>query len=151
MARTMQIRKTNRTSPRLRETAAPVDACTQTAEQTLPLYKASSMLFQTKKGADVTFVLNSKEILAHKSFLIGRSTVFEAMFIGPMASSDPHPIITLNNYDATTAEFEAFLEYLYTDHIPINTKNIYSIFKLGWFTFLPLGYGTLSICFSSYV
>uniref|UniRef100_A0A914YL12 BTB domain-containing protein n=1 Tax=Panagrolaimus superbus TaxID=310955 RepID=A0A914YL12_9BILA len=96
-----------------------------------PLHKATAMLFQTKKGADVTFVLLSKKILAHKSLLIGRSSVFEAMFVGAMAYKDPRPIIRLNNFDATITEFETFLEYLYTDKIDINLKNMHSIFKLA--------------------
>ena len=53
------------------------------------------------------------------------------MFIGAMAYKDSHPKIALNNFDASVTEFETFLEYLYTDQIDINIKNVFSIFKLG--------------------
>uniref|UniRef100_A0AC35F309 BTB domain-containing protein n=1 Tax=Panagrolaimus sp. PS1159 TaxID=55785 RepID=A0AC35F309_9BILA len=127
-------------APRTRRSVSRMSAreviCVDSEAQTSsfgssPLYKATKILFQTKKGADVTFILEQKEILAHKSFLIARSTVFEAMFIGAMASTDSHPKISLNNYIANVTDFETFLEYLYTDQIDINLQNVYAIFKLA--------------------
>ncbi|XP_030761248.1 uncharacterized protein LOC115886296 [Sitophilus oryzae] len=73
--------------------------------------------FRNQKFVDCTFVINNKEVRAHKLVLASRSLVFEKMLYGDLASD----IITLD--DVQLEDFNRMLEYIYTDQILLKSIN----------------------------
>ncbi|XP_044737630.1 BTB/POZ domain-containing protein 2-like [Chrysoperla carnea] len=79
-------------------------------------------LFNNEKFADVHFIVGKDEkqqiIPAHKFILVTRSDVFETMFYGSLAEpGDKIPVP-----DIEPAALLAFLKFLYTDEVEIDTN-----------------------------
>ena len=72
-------------------------------------------LFQNKDSADVTFILPDGKVHAHRSILIARVPVFEAMFLSGMKESQTNQVEIL---DSDVKSFEVFLQYIYCGKFP---------------------------------
>ncbi|CEL93851.1 unnamed protein product [Vitrella brassicaformis CCMP3155] len=77
-------------------------------------------LINNQMFADVTFVVENREVYGNRALLASRSEHFRALFYGGMKESckveaEPIPMPDVR-YDI----FLALLEYLYTDKVPVN-------------------------------
>ncbi|XP_076270012.1 uncharacterized protein LOC143202398 [Rhynchophorus ferrugineus] len=82
--------------------------------------------FRNQKFVDCTFLIENKEVKAHKLVLASKSVVFEKMLFGDLASD----LIVLD--DAEANEFNQMLEFVYTDQISFTSmSNAWSMFYLA--------------------
>ena len=72
-------------------------------------------LFQNKDSADVTFNIPDGKVRAHKSILMTRVPVFEAMFSSGMKESQTNEVEIL---DSDFKSFEVFLRFIYCGKLP---------------------------------
>ena len=80
------------------------------------LHRHFGDLLQSRRGADVTFVLDSGERFpAHKNILAARSPVFMAEFFGHMNEMRSKSV---QIQDMEAAVFKAMLHFIYTDMVP---------------------------------
>ena len=96
-----------------------------------------------KRGdlCDVTLIVDTKEIRAHKVVLAACSQYFEQMFIGEFAEPDDQPIfIDEVEEDALTA----LVEFSYSSRIKLTDHNIYSLFEAADLLQFP---GVKGACF----
>ena len=96
-----------------------------------------------KRGdlCDVTFMVDSTEIKAHKVVLAASSQYFESMFIGEFAEPEGESIaIDEVNEDALIA----LVDFAYTSRIKLTDRNIYSLFEAADLLQFP---GVKSACF----
>jgi len=80
--------------------------------------------FTSQSETDVFFIVDGKEIKAHKAILSARSPVFAAMLKNEMKEATTNRV-EIN--DITPDIFEALLRFIYTDHVDltkIDTKNL---------------------------
>eukprot|EP01111_Echinosteliopsis_oligospora_P010523 TRINITY_DN3293_c0_g1_i6.p1 TRINITY_DN3293_c0_g1~~TRINITY_DN3293_c0_g1_i6.p1 ORF type:complete len:855 (-),score=268.42 TRINITY_DN3293_c0_g1_i6:63-2627(-) len=76
--------------------------------------------------SDVTFVVEGRQVKAHKIIMISRSEYFKKMLCGTMLEGvQVHPIIPLS--DISFDHFSHLLEYIYTNEIQLNTDNVVSL------------------------
>ncbi|XP_043287595.1 BTB and MATH domain-containing protein 43-like [Venturia canescens] len=81
---------------------------------TMEVIRSMKALYEKKTLSDVTFVIDDKELPAHKAVLAVRSEVFEAMFLSEMKEKDTSRVEIV---DAKAEIFEEFLKYLYTGEL----------------------------------
>ncbi|XP_033732155.1 rho-related protein racA-like [Pecten maximus] len=92
--------------------------------------KMKELYFNKPETADVAFVVEGRRIYAHKSVLSARCETMAAMFGGHFAEGQA----PLSEVDilATSAEcFLALMEYLYTDHSPIEDVDVMGLVVLA--------------------
>lgn len=96
-----------------------------------------------KRGdlCDVTFVVDSTEIKAHKVVLAASSQYFESMFIGEFAEPEGESI-AIDEVDEDA--FIALVDFAYTSRIKLTDRNIYSLFEAADLLQFP---GVKSSCF----
>lgn len=96
-----------------------------------------------KRGdlCDVTFVVDTAEIKAHKVVLSACSQYFESMFIGEFAEPEGEPIVIDEVEDDALI---ALVNFAYTSRIKLTEHNIYSIFEAADLLQFP---GVKSACF----
>ena len=78
-------------------------------------------LFQNKDSADVTFSLPDGKVKAHKSILMTRIPVFEAMFSSGMKEAQTNEVEIL---DSDFKSFEVFLRFIYCGKLPETESDI---------------------------
>ena len=81
-------------------------------------------LLNSPKYSDIAFMVEGKEILAHKIVLSCRCSRFKEIF----SKEHPNPIV-ISNYEYSV--FFLFLKYLYGDSIELNSENISKIVSLS--------------------
>lgn len=87
------------------------------------LVKTLDSLILNSRLSDVTFVVQGKEIAAHRFLLAARSSVFEAMFYGSLKSDTKIITITDCSFDV----FQTTLMYVYTNEVNINKFNVVGV------------------------
>ncbi|XP_033115471.1 rho-related protein racA-like [Anneissia japonica] len=91
--------------------------------------KQAKQIFLNQSGlSDIRFNVEGTTVFAHKIVLATRSEVMSAMFSGNYADGNSGEVSIT---DATLENFLALLEYLYTDHSPIEGKDSIGIMILG--------------------
>ncbi len=75
---------------------------------------------------DITLVVDTKEIRAHKVVLAACSQYFEQMFIGEFAEPENEPIIIDEVEEDALMEL---IDFSYTSRIKLTDHNIYSLFE----------------------
>jgi hypothetical protein len=86
--------------------------------------KEFKTLLNDPKYSDITFIVEGKEIKAHKIILSSRCKDFREIFSG----EHPNPILISNfKFD----DFFHFLEYVYSDSIVLSSQNVSSIVELA--------------------
>ena len=87
-----------------------------------------SYWFNNSTLSDVTFVVHQKRLPGHKFVLASRSSVFFAMFYGPIAESNSEVKIT----DCEDPNhFLEFLKFLYTDDCNLTWSNLFIMMYLA--------------------
>jgi Rho family protein len=89
---------------------------------------AKKLFLNNSLFSDVTFSVEGESIAAHKLVLCSRCEVMEAMLSGGFMESRSSKIVI---HDTTAENFLAFLEYLYTDHSPIEDGDSVGILELS--------------------
>ncbi|XP_045160575.2 BTB/POZ domain-containing protein 1-like [Mercenaria mercenaria] len=90
-------------------------------------------LFLKRLWSDISFrckdqdQLPQNSIQAHKIILAARSPVYQAMFYGPCA--DTNPEIELSDTDSNT--FRLFLKYLYTDSTDLTEESVPAVMQIA--------------------
>lgn len=93
---------------------------------------AMKKLFLNKpEHADVIFNIQGTNIYAHRMVLSARSDVMAAMFSGHFKEGDDRKTVRVNIPEASPDTFLALLEYLYTDHAPIEDGDSVGILVLA--------------------
>ena len=72
-------------------------------------------LLKSMDGADMTFNVGGEKVLAHRSVLAARSSVFKAELLGAMEESYGSTIVIR---DMEADVFESLLHFIYTDSLP---------------------------------
>lgn len=80
------------------------------------LYDRVNKLLVSSEWSDCSFSVSGKKIKAHKLILGVSSPVFEAMFYGPLSTSDD---IKITDIEPTI--FQLLLNYIYTDKLDIRS------------------------------
>ncbi|ELT89665.1 hypothetical protein CAPTEDRAFT_145181 [Capitella teleta] len=88
--------------------------------------KMKEMFLNQDRLTDVTFIVEGTKIFAHKAVLSCRCDVMAAMVGGNFAEGNSE-----TSEDTTLDEFLAFLEYLYSDHSPIEECDSVGILMLA--------------------
>ena len=83
-----------------------------------------SHFFMNELASDVKFLVNSQTIPAHRFVLIANSSVFFAMFNGPLAETSGTVAITDCERED---DFIQFLRFLYTEKCDLKWKNVFKI------------------------
>lgn len=92
--------------------------------------RMKELFFNNPDLADVIFHVEGNELYGHRAVLCARSDVMAAMFSGCFSESKTD--VTELKIPETTAEcFLALLEYLYTDHAPIEESDSVGILILA--------------------
>uniref|UniRef100_A0AC34PVN8 BTB domain-containing protein n=1 Tax=Panagrolaimus sp. JU765 TaxID=591449 RepID=A0AC34PVN8_9BILA len=84
--------------------------------------------------ADIVFLVNGDNILAHKFILYFRSPVFQTMFDGPMAPKSVNgekPVIPINDPRISAENFKLFLEFLYSGEVEITGDNVFVLLNMA--------------------
>ena len=82
-------------------------------------------LVNNETFSDVTFVVEGRQVFAHKLLLM-RCSYFEALFLGPMREAQ---MKTINIDEVRYDTFLSILEYLYTDQLVFSFCNAMDIFE----------------------
>jgi len=99
----------------------PPSAPLSDEEPTSSVIKDLEKLFNNRSGTDVCFIIEEKEIKAHKLILSTTSPVFAAMVESGMKESlENH--VEIN--DIAPDIFEALLRFVYTDRVDLNQVNV---------------------------
>lgn len=77
-------------------------------------------LLNNKEFSDITFVVEGKKIYAHRCILMARSEPLQMMVNGPMKEGYEDSI---EIQDVSYNWFYSFLQYLYTDEVPVLREN----------------------------
>ena len=104
-------------------------------ELTSSLNQNLEQLFTNRSEADVCFVINGKEIKAHKMILSARSPVFAAMLKSGMKESVENRV-EIN--DIAPDIFEALLRFVYTDRVDITQLDAKDLLAAANKYLLPL-------------
>jgi len=93
------------------------------------LDKDMKTFFKKKLYTDVSFIVEGKEMKAHKAFIAQRCPYFEKMFESGMKESQGNPIVVPENvqYDI----FSKLLEYLYCDIVDLDEETAVDLLKLS--------------------
>ncbi|KAL3869767.1 hypothetical protein ACJMK2_042404 [Sinanodonta woodiana] len=92
--------------------------------------KMKELFFDDPGLADVVFNVSGKLVYAHKCVLCARSDVMGAMFGGNFIESK-NGLAQINIPNVNVETFLAFLEYLYTDHAPIEENDSMELMVLA--------------------
>jgi len=84
-------------------------------------------LYGSKLFADVTFIVEGHKLPAHKCVLAARCEKFRAMFQDHFKEGQQSEI----TLECKLGPFQAMLEYLYTDNIPVNCDNLFDVLALA--------------------
>uniref|UniRef100_A0A914XY29 BTB domain-containing protein n=1 Tax=Panagrolaimus superbus TaxID=310955 RepID=A0A914XY29_9BILA len=106
----------------------------------MSLSTAYELVFESKEGADVTFIIDKKELQAHQFVLITRSPVLKAMIKGPMAPSNQRH--SIDDPKVTYEDFNNFLKFIYTDQCEINAANAEVLLHLSHMYDVPFLFET---------
>uniref|UniRef100_A0A7E4V8E3 BTB domain-containing protein n=1 Tax=Panagrellus redivivus TaxID=6233 RepID=A0A7E4V8E3_PANRE len=87
--------------------------------------------------SDVSFIIDDKDIPAHKVVLAARSTVFKTMLFGPQCSEEPRPRIKILDPVTTTAYFTDFLRLIYDQDVELNVNTAIGIYHLAQYYDVP--------------
>eukprot|EP01129_Flabellula_baltica_P013675 TRINITY_DN639_c0_g1_i1.p1 TRINITY_DN639_c0_g1~~TRINITY_DN639_c0_g1_i1.p1 ORF type:complete len:692 (-),score=158.54 TRINITY_DN639_c0_g1_i1:21-2096(-) len=90
--------------------------------------KLIELFFKKKQYSDITFKVEGRKIPAHKSLVSSRCDVLSLMLSGGFREGIEQSI---QIEDATKEVFEAFLEYIYSDHAPIQGNDSVGIMMLA--------------------
>ncbi|OWF34481.1 Rho-related protein racA [Mizuhopecten yessoensis] len=88
------------------------------------------LYFNKPESADVTFRVEGRTIYAHKVLLSARCNVMAAMFGGHFIEGQSS-LSEVNIPDTSAECFLALLEYLYTDHSPIEEIEVMGLVVLA--------------------
>eukprot|EP00747_Dinoflagellata_sp_TGD_P179951 gnl/TRDRNA2_/TRDRNA2_31612_c0_seq1.p1 gnl/TRDRNA2_/TRDRNA2_31612_c0~~gnl/TRDRNA2_/TRDRNA2_31612_c0_seq1.p1 ORF type:complete len:529 (+),score=64.97 gnl/TRDRNA2_/TRDRNA2_31612_c0_seq1:52-1638(+) len=86
-------------------------------------------LLTETSSADVTFIVNSEAIMAHRVILQARSDYFCRMFTSEFVESRPGAKIDIQ--DATPEAFKLMLRYLYTGCIEFDAADVIQVMRLA--------------------
>ncbi|XP_045160594.2 rho-related protein racA-like isoform X2 [Mercenaria mercenaria] len=92
--------------------------------------RLKELFFNQPERSDVVFNVEGKYIYAHKCILSARCDVMSAMFSGNFVESKNNRT-EIHIPNTTEETFLAFLEYLYTDHSPIEENDAVGILVLA--------------------
>ena len=92
-----------------------------------PLSSDLLKAMNNEEFSDITLIIGDKKIYAHRVVLASRSKFFEAMFSHEYKEAQGE--ITLQ--DISYELFIVLLEYIYSDQIAINLKQIFDILALA--------------------
>lgn len=84
-------------------------------------------LYSQKLFSDITFVVEGQKVTAHKCVLAARCEKFRAMLQHSFKEGQQNEI----TLDCKLAPFQAMLEYLYTDSIPVDCDLLFDILALA--------------------
>ena len=105
--------------------ATPSDLTTWDWRDSRPtLTDRISFFCKNKLASDVTFLVRGKSIPAHKFVLMANSSVFFAMFSGPLAEDGS--LIKIDDCEEIE-DFLQFLKYLYTEKCDLTWENVFSV------------------------
>ena len=90
----------------------------------LTLKDRISYFFNNDLASDVRFLIHGESVPAHKFVLMANSSVFIAMFTGPMAEKGG--VIQIEDCEVKE-EFLQFLKYLYTENCDLTWENVISV------------------------
>ena len=90
----------------------------------LTLKNRISYFFNNDLASDVRFLIQRESVPAHKFVLMANSSVFIAMFTGPMAEKGE--VIKIEDCEVKE-DFLQFLKYLYTENCNLTRKNVFSV------------------------
>ncbi|XP_052256047.1 rho-related protein racA-like [Dreissena polymorpha] len=93
--------------------------------------RMKELFFNQAEGADVMFDIEGSKVYAHKCVLTARCEVMAAMFGGHFMESFSKNLTEIRIPNTTKETFVAFLEYLYTDHSPIEDSDAVGIMVLA--------------------
>ena len=93
-------------------------------ESRLSLKEKVSHFFMNELASDVKLLVNSQTIPAHRFVLIANSSVFFAMFNGPLAETSGTVAITDCERED---DFIQFLRFLYTEECDLTWENVFEI------------------------
>lgn len=91
------------------------------------LLKTFDSLILNGRLSDVTFVVEGRQIAAHRFILAARSSIFESMFYGSLTSNVTTVTVTDCNYDV----FLNMLIYIYTDAVDIHKNNVVPVMMIA--------------------
>ncbi|XBI07571.1 hypothetical protein VPH35_135457 [Triticum aestivum] len=77
-------------------------------------------LLKSMDGADMTFNVGGEKVLAHRSVLAARSSVFKAELFGSMMENAGNPLVEISDMESDV--FKSLLHFIYTDSIPEITR-----------------------------
>ena len=89
-------------------------------------YESMERFRRNNELCDVTFIVNGKELSAHRVVLAACSQYFESMFIGEFSEPLDEPIVIEELSDDS---LEMMIDFAYTSRIKITEKNVYSVFE----------------------
>ncbi|KAK7092808.1 rho-related protein racA-like [Littorina saxatilis] len=90
-----------------------------------------SLFFNQPEYADVVFNVQGCSVYAHRVVLSARSDVMAAMFSGNFSEGKEETTVKVNIPHSEVDTFVALLEYLYTDHAPIEDSDGVGILVLA--------------------
>eukprot|EP00112_Aurelia_sp_Birch-Aquarium-sp1_P026426 Seg937.3 transcript_id=Seg937.3/GoldUCD/mRNA.D3Y31 product="BTB/POZ domain-containing protein 2" protein_id=Seg937.3/GoldUCD/D3Y31 len=91
-------------------------------------------LYKNDVMSDITFKVTDKRINAHKLLLASASSVFHAMFYGPVAETNTE----IEIIDCPNAEdFKEFLSFVYTEDLSLSWDNLFPIAYLAKKYYIP--------------
>ncbi|XP_071101389.1 rho-related protein racA-like [Haliotis cracherodii] len=93
--------------------------------------KMKELYFNKPEEADVVFDIGGIEVYAHKVVLVSRCDVMAAMFGGAFMEAFKSGMCKLKIQNTSCECFLALLEYLYTDHAPIEGGDAVGILVLA--------------------
>ncbi|CAL5054286.1 unnamed protein product [Urochloa decumbens] len=97
-------------------TAAPAPAKASVTVPSADLHRDLGELLQSQAGADVTFVVASEPVAAHRCVLAARSPVFMAELFGGMKENASSARVEISDMEVEV--FKALLHFVYTDTVP---------------------------------
>ncbi|CAH1773134.1 unnamed protein product [Owenia fusiformis] len=93
--------------------------------------KLKKMFLNKPLLADIVFLIEGTKVFAHKTVVTTRCEVFAAMFSGHYTETSQGSCTEVEISGTSLATFLALLEYLYTDHSPIEENDSIEILVLA--------------------
>lgn len=95
-----------------------------------PLVKQTlGKLYQNKdKRGDITFLVESEVIRAHRCVLAALSPTFKNQFYKELSKSNSN---CMNVTDATASAFKEFLQFFYLERVTLTAENVRTVFELS--------------------
>lgn len=90
------------------------------------LTQSISKLYLNEEYADVNFVFPAENVPANKIILAVASSVFNAMFFGPMKEGKTVKIV-----DTSASSFKEFLQFFYLNEVTLTIENIEHVARLA--------------------